>query len=100
MKIASVADVKAHLSAYLKASEEGPIVITRNGKPTAVLLGVSDEEELERLIMAHSPRLRAILGAARERIQAGAGIPDEEFWEDVESSKETKKRGNNPSRPA
>ena len=55
MKIASVADVKAHFSAYLRASEHGPVVVTRNGKPAAVLLAVSDEEELERLMMASSP---------------------------------------------
>jgi prevent-host-death family protein len=83
MKIASVADVKAHFSAYLKASADGAVVVTRNGKPCAVLLGVSDEEELERLVMAHSPRLQAILNAAKKRMQAGKGIPHDEFWEQV-----------------
>jgi prevent-host-death family protein len=42
MKIASVADVKARLSAYLKDIEEGPVVITRNGTAVAVLLAVPD----------------------------------------------------------
>ena len=100
MKIASVADVKAHFSAYLRASEEGPVIITRNGKPAAVLSAVTGEEELERLMMAHSPRVQAILEEARQRIQAGAGIPNEEFWEDVEGAKETKKRGRKRSKPA
>src|SRR5437588_7234489 len=92
MKIASVAEVKAHLSAYLKASEQGPVVITRNGRPVAVVLAVTDEEELERLLMAHSPRLQAILEAARQRIEAGAGIPNEEFWQEVESGTGAGKR--------
>ena len=48
MKIASVADVKAHLSAYLKASAQGPVVVTRNGKAVAVLVAVGDDEDLER----------------------------------------------------
>jgi len=100
MKIASVADVKAHFSAYLKASEQGPVLITRNGKPAAVLLAVSDEEELERLMMAHSPRLQAILEAARQRIQAGAGIPNEAFWSDVEGARETKKDRSKRAKPA
>jgi prevent-host-death family protein len=100
MKIASVADVKAHFSAYLRASEQGPVVVTRNGKPAAVLLAVSDEDELERLLMAHSPRLQAILAAARGRIEAGAGIRDDEFWKDVEGVKETKKRASRQARPA
>ncbi len=87
MKIASVADVKAHLSAYLKASAQGPVVVTRNGKAVAVLVAIADDEELERLLMAHSPRLQAILGAARQRIQEGKGIPHEQFWEQVEKEK-------------
>jgi prevent-host-death family protein len=93
MKIASVADVKAHFSAYLKASEEGAVVVTRNGKPVAALLGVRDEDELDRLVIAHSPRLQAILDAARRRIQAGEGVPEREFWEKVQARQKNRKRG-------
>jgi len=92
MKIASVANVKARLSAYLRASARGPVVITKNGKPVGVLLSVGDEEELERLLMAYSPKLRSILDAARERIRQGAGIPHEQFWADVERTGRPKKR--------
>ncbi len=92
MKIASVADVKAHFSAYLRASEQGPVVVTRNGKPAAVLVAVGDDEDLERLMMAHSPRLREILDAARERISSGGGISEAEFWKDVDEVHEPKKR--------
>ncbi len=51
----------------------------------------TDEEELERLMMAHSPRLQAILEAARQRMQAGAGISNDEFWKDVEATQKPKK---------
>jgi prevent-host-death family protein len=98
MKIASVADVKAHFSAYLKASEQGPVVVTRNGRPVAVVLAVTDEDELERLMLAHSPRLQAILASARGRIQAGEGIPGKQFWEEVESEQGTGKRGSKPKK--
>jgi prevent-host-death family protein len=100
MKIASVAEVKAHFSAYIRASKQGPVVVTRNGKPAAVLLSVGDEDELERLMMAHSPRLREILAAARQRIEAGAGIADDEFWKDVDGIKEPKKRASRRAKPA
>ena len=96
MKIASVADVKAHFSAYLKKSEHGAVVVTRNGKPCAVLVGVSDEEELERLVLAHSPRLQAILNGARQRMRMGQGIPNDEFWQQVKSDAQSKKRGKKP----
>lgn len=85
MKIAPVADIKAHLSAYLKESEHGPVVITKNGKPIAVLLGVTDEEEIERLILAYSPKFQAILSQGRREIQESGGIAHEDFWSEVET---------------
>jgi prevent-host-death family protein len=84
MKIASVADVKAKFSAYLKSSEGGPVVITRNGRPVAVLLGVADEEEIERLLMAYSPRLRAILDRSRVQIGKGENVAHEQLWTEDE----------------
>lgn len=83
MKIAPVAEVKARFSAFLKASEEGPVVVTRNGKAVAVLLAVRDDEDLERLILAYSPKFQAILDAAQQRIRDGGGIPHEEFWREM-----------------
>ena len=85
MKIASVADVKARFSAYLKESENGPVIVTRNGRPAGVLLAVQDEDEIERLIVSYTPRLREILEAARQRIREGRGIPHDEFWRQVEA---------------
>ena len=40
MKIASVADVKAHFSTFLKDSKQGPVVVTRNGRPAPALPSV------------------------------------------------------------
>jgi prevent-host-death family protein len=86
MKIASVAEVKAKLSAYLKASAEGPVVVTRNGKAVAVLLGVEGDDDVERLLLANSRKFRALLDAADRRIDEGAGIAHEEFWQQVEAA--------------
>jgi prevent-host-death family protein len=85
MKIASVADVKARFSAYLKESQEGPVIVTRNGKAVAVLLAVTDEDELERLVLAHSPKFQAILDKSRRQIEESGGIPDDVFWREVEA---------------
>src|SRR5438046_4522232 len=85
MKIASVADVKAKLSAYLKETQRGPVIVTRNGKPVAVLLAVTDEDELERLVLAHSPKFQAILDKSRRQIDEMGGIPHEEFWRQVDA---------------
>lgn len=80
MKLASVAEMKARFSAFLKASEGEPVIVTRNGKPVAVLVGVHDEEEIERLLMAYSPRLRAILDRSRQEIKEGDSLSHDEFW--------------------
>jgi prevent-host-death family protein len=92
MKITSVAEMKSQLSSYVREAEQGPVVVTRNGKPVAVLLGVTDEDELDRLVLAYSPKFRGILDAARQRIRGGKGIPHEDFWEEVESPPNRKER--------
>jgi len=80
MKIAPVVDVKARFSAYLEASKDGPVVVTRNGRPVAVLLSAEGDEEVEDLLLAHSPRLGQILGASRRQIEEEGGLSHEEFW--------------------
>jgi prevent-host-death family protein len=85
MKIAPVAEIKARFSAYLKASQDGPVIVTKNGKPVAVLLAMQDEDELERLILAYSPKFQHLLRAAEKQIQDGYGIPHDEFWKEIES---------------
>jgi prevent-host-death family protein len=87
MKIAPVADVKAKLSEYIKDSEQGPVVVTRNGKPVAVLLSVTEEDEFERLILAYSPKFQGILAAAEQQVRDGQGIKHDAYWQEVESAK-------------
>ena len=86
MRIASVADVKARFSEFIKASQKGPIVVTRNGRPVVVMIaiGEQEEDELERLLLAHSPRLRSVLETSRQQIRASGGIRHKRFWEDLE----------------
>ena len=93
MKTASVAEIKSQFSAFLKASETAPVVVTRNGRPVAVIVGVQDADEIERLLLAYSPRLRAILEASRKQIREGDVLSHEEFWAEVEASRASKPRG-------
>ena len=84
MRIAPLADVKARLSAYLEqCKEEGPIVITRNGRPVAVLLAPVDDDDLEGLLLARSPRFQALLEKSRQSIRSGKGLTHEDFWKAV-----------------
>jgi prevent-host-death family protein len=85
MKIASVADIKAKFSGYLKASEQGPVVVTKNGKPVALLISITDEDEIERMVLGHSPKFRSIVEVAEQQIREGKGIKGEDFWQEMES---------------
>ena len=84
MRIAPLADVKARLSAYVEqAQTEGPIIITQNGKAVAVLLAPVDDDDLENLILARSPRFQAVLDQSRESIKAGKGLSRDDSWQAV-----------------
>ena len=83
-RIAPLADVKARLSAYIEESQtEGPIVITRNGKAVAVLVSPVDDDDVESLVLARSPRLQKLLKKSRTSIAAGRGLSAKEFWKTV-----------------
>src|SRR6266567_2076291 len=100
MKIASVADIKARLSEYLRESQKGPVIVTRNGKAVAVLLAVTDEDELERLVLAHSPKFQALLDKSRRQIEETGGVSHDVFWREVaaESRLNAKKAKRAPGR--
>ncbi len=85
MKIAPVADVKAKLSEYITASQKGPVVITKNGKPTAALVAITSDEDLERILLANSPGLQKILNKSARSIAARKGIEHEDFWSEVDA---------------
>jgi prevent-host-death family protein len=85
MKIVSVADAKAKLSQYLdEAASTGPVVITRNGKTAAVLIAPSNDDDLERLLLAHSPKFQAMLEQGRAQAEASETVPFDAFWRETE----------------
>lgn len=53
MKIESLREVKAKLSKIIKElPSDGSVVITKNGRPCAVLFPVTEETDLESLLLA------------------------------------------------
>jgi prevent-host-death family protein len=91
MKVASVADVKAKLSAFLdECAVKGPVVITRNGKAVAVLVAPADDDDLERLLLSRSRRFQTVLEKSRKSIRAGKGLSKTEFWKTVRVRTEKK----------
>jgi hypothetical protein len=71
----------------------GPVVVTRNGKAVAVIGGGRDEDEVERLLLAYSPKLQAMREKSRKQIREGDFLTHEEYWAEVESPRASKRRG-------
>lgn len=81
MKIAPVADVKARFSSFVDECRDQPVMVTKNGRPAAMLVAVpADPDELERFILAHTPRFQRLLEAADRRVRRGKGLAHEAFW--------------------
>ena len=85
MNIAPLADVKARFSAYVKQLQTSPVIVTKNGKPVAVMIGISDEDDLERIMLAISPKFQALLVKAEKRIQETGGMSHEDVWAQIEA---------------
>ena len=58
-------------------------MVTQNRN--AVLFGSKNNDDVERLAMARSSKLRAILDRSHAQKKAGKVIPHEEFWAKVGS---------------
>ncbi len=81
MKVASLAEIKAKLSAYLQEAEaSGPVVITRKGRAVAVIVAPADDDDLEGILLSRSPRFRSLLDRSRASIAAGRGQAHAQFW--------------------
>jgi len=91
MKIAPLAQVKDQFSAYIVESKKSPVVITKNGKPVALLTGLDEDDDLDTLVLAHNPRFMQMLEQARERVRQTGGIPHKEFWARVKKRRARKK---------
>jgi len=71
MKIASVKEVKDKLSQFLKTAEKEDVIITKNGKPSAVLHHLG-EDEIEDYLLEHDPKFRAKIEKRwKKYLQAG-----------------------------
>jgi len=84
MKIAPLAKVKDRFSAYIVESQESPVVVTRNGHPAAMIIGITNEDDLDNLRLAHNPRFVQLLEEARQRVRTDSSVPFDEFRSHVQ----------------
>jgi len=69
-----LSEVKDDLSRYLRQAEQGPVVITRHGKPAGVLIGFESEDDWFEFRLENDPRFLARVEKARASLRAGRGV--------------------------
>ncbi len=77
MPFVSVKELHDRTSEILRIVADGPVFVTRNGKPVAVIRGLS-EEELEDLVMLGEPMFKNSLDEAFADLAAGRVVPLDE----------------------
>ncbi len=80
MKIVPLAEVKSKLSEYLTLCQAEPIIITRNGRPSAMLVPYEEDDNLVSLLIANNARFRQKLEDAAKSIEKTGGLSHEEVW--------------------
>ena len=67
-------DAKGSLSEYARKARRGPVVVTRGGKPVALLRTLTDEEWEDFVVSMH-PKFLSVLARSRASYKAQGGIP-------------------------
>ena len=62
------------LSEYTRKARKEPVVVTRHGKPVAMLRSLT-EDEWEDFVVSTDPRFIAMIERSRARYKPGTGIP-------------------------
>ena len=68
MKVENIKEVKARFNRIVKElATEGSVVITRNGRPCAVLMPINEDTDLEIVALSQNKRFWKLYDAALEK---------------------------------
>ena len=81
MKRIALSKVKDDLSRVLRMAEKEEVLITRHGKPAAVIVGFESEDDWFDYRLENDPRFLSRIEAARRSLARGRGVR----LEDIES---------------
>lgn len=74
MKRVALSEAKDDLSRILRLAEKEEVLITRHGKPAAVVVGFETEDDWFDYRLEHDPRFLGRIEAARRSLRAGRGV--------------------------
>jgi len=69
-----LAEATDSLSEYTRKARKEPVIVTRHGKPVAMLRSLT-EDEWEDFVVSTDPRFIALIERSRARYKPGTGIP-------------------------
>lgn len=72
-----IADATEPLARYAQSMEEGPLVVTRDGQPIAVVISV-DNTDLETVSLSNHPGFLEVIERSRERQKREGGLSSAE----------------------
>jgi len=61
MKIAGVREIKQKLSEYLSDLHNSPVIVTKNGRPLAGIVELTNDTDLEAFLIANNPRIMRMI---------------------------------------
>ena len=86
MKTVEVAKATLPLSDYAKRIKKEPVIITREGKPVAALVSISNAD-IETVSLSNNPKFIALIERSRARQKSEGGISVEEIRRRLEKPK-------------
>ena len=78
MKVIDKSDATASLAEYASQIDNGPVIVTSDGRPVAALVPL-DNADLETVSLSTSGEFLALIERSRARIQSEGGIPSNEI---------------------
>ena len=73
MKRVPLSEVKDDLSRYVQLATHEEIIVTRHGRPAAVLIGFEDEDDWFDYKLENDPRFLQRIERARQSLRTGRG---------------------------
>ncbi|HVC95252.1 MAG TPA: hypothetical protein VND64_16270 [Pirellulales bacterium] len=78
MKVVEKADATATLAEYAANIASGPVVVTNQGQPMAVLVAI-EGADLESISLGTNPEFLGLIERSRARVRAEGAISSEEM---------------------
>jgi prevent-host-death family protein len=80
LRTIDITEATQPLAEYAQQAEIGPLVVTANGKPIAVILPI-ENADTETIALSENPQFLAIIERSRERHKREGGLSSEQVRE-------------------